>query len=226
MPEPRARRRTAVLISGRGSNLAALIAACAAPAASAEIALVISDRPAAGGLAHAAAAGIPTEVIDHRDHADRDGFSQALEAALAGHAIEIVCLAGFMRVLGAAMVERWRDRMLNVHPSLLPAFPGLDPHGRALAAGVRFHGCTVHFVRPAVDAGPIIVQGVLPVRQDDTAATLAARVLALEHRCFPYALELVAAGRTRVADERVLIDGASPPELMLINPQPTGARSG
>ena len=125
-----------------------------------------------------------------------------------------------MRILSAGLVARWRDRLLNIHPSLLPALRGLDTHRRALAAGVRFHGCTVHFVRAEVDAGPIIVQGALPVRADDTADSLAARVLTLEHRCYPHALELVAAGRVRVADERVLIAGASAPDLMLINPLP------
>jgi phosphoribosylglycinamide formyltransferase-1 len=131
----------------------------------------------------------------------------------------MVCLAGFMRILTAGFVDRWRDRLLNIHPSLLPAFRGLDTHRRALAAGVRLHGCTVHFSRAAVDAGPIIVQAALPVRQDDTPDSLAARVLALEHRCYPLALELVAAGRTRVVDERVVIASASAPDLALINPE-------
>jgi phosphoribosylglycinamide formyltransferase 1 len=221
MAEPRARRRVAVLISGRGSNLEALIAACAAPDARAEIALVIANEPAAAGLVHAQTAGIPAEVVDHRRHADRERFSDAIHAALESHAIQIACLAGFMRILSAGLAERWRDRLLNIHPSLLPAFRGLDSHRRALAAGVRFHGCTVHFVRAEVDAGPIIVQGALPVRQDDTAESLAARVLALEHRCYAQALDLVARGRVRVVDERVLIDGAGPPELTLINPGPT-----
>jgi phosphoribosylglycinamide formyltransferase-1 len=218
MAEARRRRRTAVLISGRGSNLEALIAACAAPAASARIALVVSNEPGAAGLAHARAAGIPVEVVDHRRHASRERFGDAIAGALRNHDVEIVCLAGFMRILSASLVERWRDRLLNVHPSLLPAFRGLDTHRRALAAGVRFHGCTVHFVRAEVDAGPIIVQGAVAVRPDDTAESLAARVLALEHRCYPQALELVAGGRARVTGERVLIDGARPPEAMLINP--------
>jgi phosphoribosylglycinamide formyltransferase-1 len=134
--------------------------------------------------------------------------------------IRLVCLAGFMRVLSGWFAGRWRDRVLNIHPSLLPAFPGLDTHRRALAAGVRFSGCTVHFVRAEVDAGPIIVQGVVPVRQDDTPETLAARVLQVEHRCYPLALDLVASGRAHVTDERVLIDGATAPAAVVINPAP------
>ena len=220
MAEPARRRRTAVLISGRGSNLKALLAHCAAPAASAEIALVVSNRPAAAGLAHARAAGIPAEVIDQRRHGSPESFEAELDALLKKHCIEIVCLAGFMRILSTGLVERWRDRVLNIHPSLLPALRGLDTHRRALAAGLRFHGCTVHFLRAEVDAGPIIVQGVVPVRADDTADSLAARVLTLEHRCYPQALELVAAGRVRVEGERVVVDGAAAPELVLINPLP------
>ena len=213
-----ARRRTAVLISGRGSNLEALLEHCADPASSAAIALVISNRPDAAGLDHARAAGIPATVIDHRRHAGRESFEAEIDGALKNHGIEIVCLAGFMQILSARLVARWRDRLLNVHPSLLPALRGLDTHRRALAAGVRFHGCTVHLVRAELDAGPIIVQGVLAVRPDDTPDSLAARVLALEHRCYPQALELVAAGRLRVERERVIIDGVTSPEVTLINP--------
>ena len=214
------RRRTAVLISGRGSNLEALIAHCAAPAASAEIALVVANRPAAPGLAHARAAGIPAAVIDHRRHEGREGFEAEIDAALKNHDIEMICLAGFMRILSSGFVERWRDRLLNIHPSLLPALRGLDTHRRALDGGLRFHGCTVHLVRAEVDAGPILVQGVVAVRADDTADSLAARVLTLEHRCYPQALELVAAGRVRVEGERVIVDGAAAPEETLINPLP------
>ena len=212
--------RTAVLISGRGSNLAALIEACARPGAPAEIALVISNRPDAAGLQHARAAGIPTETVDHRRFEGREEFDRALSKELDERKIELVCLAGFMRVLSGWFAERWRDRLLNVHPSLLPAFPGLDAHRQALAAGVRFSGCTVHFVRAEVDAGPIVVQGVVPVRQEDTPETLAARVLQAEHRCYPLALDLVASGRVRVVGERVLIDDAAAPATIVINPQP------
>jgi len=220
MAEPARRRRTAVLISGRGSNLKALLEHCAPPAASAEIALVISNQPAAGGLAHARTAGIPAAVIDHRQHEARESFEAEIEAALKNHSIETVCLAGFMRILSAGFVARWQDRLLNIHPSLLPALRGLDTHRRALEAGVRFHGCTVHFLRAEVDAGPIILQGVLAVRPDDTPDSLAARVLTLEHRCYPQALELVAAGRVRLEGERAIIDGVTAPDLMLINPLP------
>jgi phosphoribosylglycinamide formyltransferase 1 len=216
--EAPAPRRSAVLISGRGSNLRALIDACAAPSAAATVALVISNGPNAAGLQHARAAAIASEVIDHRAHCGRDSFEQRITSTLQAHDIELICLAGFMRVLSAEFVLRWRDRLLNIHPSLLPAFRGLDTHRRALEAGVRFHGCTVHFVRAEVDAGPIIVQGVLPVRPDDTPEMLAARVLEIEHRCYPLALDLVASGRTRVVGERVLIDRHAVAETVLINP--------
>lgn len=215
-----ARVRTAVLISGRGSNLAALIGACARPDAPAEIGLVVSNRPNAAGLQHAAAAGIAAEVIDHQRFRAREEFDQALSASLEASEVRLVCLAGFMRLLSPWFTDRWRDRVLNIHPSLLPAFPGLDTHRRALAAGVRFSGCTVHFVRAALDAGPIIVQGVVPIRPEDTPEALAVRVLQVEHRCYPLALNLVASGRTRVEGECVLIDGANAPEVILINPEP------
>ena len=212
--------RSAVLISGRGSNLAALIEACARPGARAEIALVISNRSDAAGLQHARAAGVATETVDHRRFEGREAFDRTLSEELDERKIELVCLAGFMRVLSGWFAERWRDRLLNIHPSLLPAFPGLDTHRRALAAGVRFSGCTVHFVRAEVDAGPIVLQGVVPVRQQDTPETLAARVLQAEHRCYPLALDLVASGRVRVVDQRVLIAGAATPATILINPEP------
>jgi phosphoribosylglycinamide formyltransferase-1 len=212
--------RTAVLISGRGSNLAALIDACRRPGARAETALVISSRADAAGLEHARAAGIPAETVDPSRFEGREEFDRHLSEVLEANDIRLVCLAGFMRVLGGWFVERWRDRVLNIHPSLLPAFPGLDTHRRALAAGVRFSGCTVHFVRAELDAGPIIVQGVVPVRQDDTPETLAARVLRVEHRCYPLALDLVASGRAQVAAERVVIDRAAAPAATLINPAP------
>ena len=214
------RVRTAVLISGRGSNLAALIAACARPDAAAEIALVVSNRPHAAGLQHALDAGVAAEAIDQRRFRGREDFDRAISAALEASQIDFVCLAGFMRLLSPWFTERWRDRLLNIHPSLLPAFPGLDTHRRALAAGVRFSGCTVHFVRAALDVGPIVVQAVVPVHPDDTPETLAARVLQAEHRCYPLALDLVASGRTRVEGDRVLIGGAHPPAAIVINPEP------
>jgi phosphoribosylglycinamide formyltransferase-1 len=213
-----ARRRTAVLISGRGSNLRALIEACARPDASAEIVLVISNRADAAGLRHAGHAAIATEVIPHGAFSTELGFENAIDRALHEHAVAVVCLAGFMRVLSPWFVERWRDRLLNIHPSLLPAFRGLDTHRRALAAGVRFTGCTVHLVRAEVDAGPIVVQAAVPVRQDDTEDSLAARVLAAEHRCYPMALELLASGRVQVINERVVIDRPMAPDAMVLNP--------
>jgi phosphoribosylglycinamide formyltransferase 1 len=214
------RVRTAVLISGRGSNLAALIAACARPDAPAEIALVISNRPHAAGLQHAADGGVAAEVIDHQRFQAREEFERAVSAALEASDVELICLAGFMRLLSPWFTERWRDRVLNIHPSLLPAFPGLDTHRRALAAGVRFSGCTVHFVRAALDAGPIVLQGVVPVHPDDSPETLADRVLRAEHRCYPLALDLVASGRARVEGERVMIAGAHTPEAIVLNPEP------
>jgi phosphoribosylglycinamide formyltransferase-1 len=207
------RIRTAVLISGRGSNLAALLRAAEAEDYPAKIVLVISDHAEAAGLGIAATAGVAVHVLD-RQVALGTSLAEALDSAR----IELVCLAGFMRLLPATLVERWQGRMLNIHPSLLPAFPGLDTHRRALEAGVRCHGCTAHFVRAELDAGPIIVQGVVPVRPEDTADTLAARVLAVEHRCYPLALELVASGRARVEGRRVVLEGSAASEQVLINP--------
>jgi phosphoribosylglycinamide formyltransferase-1 len=204
-----ARTRTAILISGRGSNMAALIAATADPAYPAEIALVLSNREDAPGLIHAAAEGIVTDVIDHRRFASRQAFDEALDARLKQVGIELVCLAGFMRVLSDWFVEGWRDRLINIHPSLLPAFPGLDTHARALQAGVKLHGCTVHFVRTAVDDGPIIAQAAVPVVDGDTEETLAARVLKAEHLLYPHALALVAGGRARVMGERVEVEASA-----------------
>ena len=214
-----ARLRTGVLISGRGSNLQALIDAAAAEDFPAEIVLAISNRRDAAGLARAARAGIPTRVIEHGKFASREGFEAALDAALKEHRVELVCNAGFMRILTGGFVALWRDRLINIHPSLLPAFPGLNTHERALAAGVRLHGCTVHFVREAVDEGPIILQAAVPVLAGDDAATLAERVLAAEHRIYPLALELIAAGRVRVEGERVIITGEGPPAGLLLNPE-------
>ena len=213
-----ARLRVGVLISGRGSNLQALIDACAGPDYPAEIALVISNNAAAEGLARAAKARVPTRAIEQREFATRESFEGALDRALRERDIELVCLAGFMCVLTPGFVAAWRDRLINIHPSLLPAFRGLNTHERALAAGVRLHGCTVHFVGGEVDAGPIIVQAAVPVLPDDDAATLAARVLAAEHRCYPLAVKLIAQGRVRVAEGRVRIDGTKAPGAALLNP--------
>ncbi|MDB5371281.1 MAG: purN [Roseomonas sp.] len=207
-----ARRRTAILISGRGSNMAALLAAASDPAFPAEIAVVLANKAGAGGLAHAAGAGIPTALVESRPFGrDRAAFEAAMEAELARHGVELIALAGFMRVLTEGFVRRWEGRMINIHPSLLPAFPGLDTHARALAAGVRLHGCTVHLVTPGVDEGPILAQAAVPVLAGDTEDSLAARVLAQEHALYPAALALLAAGRVRLEDGRVVTDSAPGP---------------
>lgn len=189
-----ARKRVAILISGRGSNMAALIEAARDPAYPAEIVLVLSNRPDAGGIATARQAGIETAVVDHKKFKDRESFELELQKVLEAHGIEIVCLAGFMRLLTPWIISRWTGRMINIHPALLPAFKGLDTHARAIAAGVKEHGATVHFVVPEMDSGPIIVQASVPVLQDDTPDTLAKRVLAVEHRIYPEALRQVAEG--------------------------------
>lgn len=214
------RRRVAIVISGRGSNMEALIAACRQPDYPAEIVHVVSNEPAAAGLAKAAAAGVPTTVIEHRRFAARADFDAALDRRLREVGAELVCHAGFMRILTVDYIEAWRDRLINIHPSLLPAFPGLDTHARAIAAGVRFSGCTAHFVRAKVDAGPIIAQAVVPVLPDDDAERLAARVLAAEHRLYPFALRLVADGRTRVVGDTVVVDGAAISAVGLFSPLP------
>jgi phosphoribosylglycinamide formyltransferase 1 len=188
------RARTAILISGRGSNMAALIEAARAPKFPAEIALVVSNKSGAGGLAIAKRAGIAAAVIDPKIYAGRDEFDASMQAMLDIHRIELVCLAGFMRILGGPFVNRWRGRILNIHPSLLPAYRGLHTHERALADGVTEHGCTVHFVEPELDAGPVIAQARVLVVEGDNAETLAARVLVEEHRLYPQALAKVAAG--------------------------------
>jgi phosphoribosylglycinamide formyltransferase-1 len=213
------RKRVAVLISGRGSNLAALLEAVRAEDYPAEIALVISNRPNALGLDRASAAGVATLVVDHtRFGKDRAGFETALQKELEARAIDLVCLAGFMRLLTETLVERWRGRMINIHPALLPSFRGLDTHARALAAGVKLHGATVHFVVPEMDGGEIIAQGAIPVRDDDTEDTLAARVLAVEHRIYPNALRLLAQGKLRLENGRCRIEGTASVDTMLLVP--------
>jgi phosphoribosylglycinamide formyltransferase 1 len=207
--------RLGVLISGRGSNLQALIEACAEPACPAEIVLVISNRADAAGLARAATARIPAASVPHRS---RGEFAAAADAQLRAARADLVCLAGFMRLLDSGFVEAWRDRMVNIHPSLLPAFPGLHAQRQALAAGVRFAGCTVHFVRPEADTGPIIAQAVVPVHPDDDEERLSARILAAEHRIYPLAVRLIAEGRVRIRDGKVEVDGWQAPSLALLNP--------
>jgi phosphoribosylglycinamide formyltransferase 1 len=214
-----ARLKLGVLLSGRGSNLQALIAASNDPAYPAKIASVISDRAEAPGLAYARAAGIPNVAVPHRDRAF---FAAEAGGLLRENRVELVCLAGFMRVLDAAFVDSWRDRMVNIHPSLLPAFPGLHPQRQALAAGVRFTGCTLHFVRPEVDAGPIIAQAVVPTLPDDDEASLSARILKVEHRLYPLAVRLIAEGRVRVIAGKVEIEGWQAPKVAALNPRAPG----
>lgn len=193
------KRRVAILISGRGSNMAALIKAAAADEFPAEIVVVISNRVDAAGLEKARAAGVPTLVVESRPFgADRAGFEAALQVALDQHRVELICLGGFMRLFTARFARRWHGRMLNVHPSLLPSFPGIDPHGQALRAGVKISGATVHFVISQTDAGPILMQGAVCVAEQDSAQTLSARILKVEHRIYPEALRRLASGEVRL----------------------------
>lgn len=201
----KARRKTAILISGRGSNMVALVQAAKAPDYPAEIVLVLSDRPDAAGLTHARADGIPALAVDRRAYAGKPEFEAQLDAALRDADVDLICLAGFMRLLSPRFVESWHDRLINIHPSLLPLFPGLDTHQRALEAGMKAHGATVHFVRAEMDQGPIIAQDSVPIEPGDTPEILAARVLTVEHRLYPKALALVASGRAKVVGEAVEI---------------------
>jgi phosphoribosylglycinamide formyltransferase 1 len=214
-------RRVAILISGRGSNMTALIEAARAPDFPAEIAVVVSNRADAEGIAKARGGGIPVKLVESRPFGkDRAAFEQALQAVFDQHGIDLVCLAGFMRLFTPAFARRWHGRMLNIHPSLLPAFPGLDPHGQALRAGVKISGATVHFVTPDTDAGPIVIQGAVGVKDDDTAETLAERILAVEHRIYPSAVRLVADMRVRIDGERCVTEGASATDATMITPVP------
>lgn len=202
------RRRIAILISGRGSNMASLIEAARAPGYPAQVALVLSNRPDAEGLARAKEAGIEAIAIDHKAYSTRESFEQALDAALREHGIEFVCLAGFMRVLTNWFVERWEGRMINIHPSLLPLFRGTHTHRRALEEGVLVHGCTVHFVVPELDAGPIVAQAAVPVVPGDSEESLAQRILVQEHVLYPQALAMICSGGARLEGNRVVFDGA------------------
>jgi phosphoribosylglycinamide formyltransferase-1 len=213
------RRKVAVLISGRGSNMQALVRACAEPDYPAEIVLVLSNQADAAGLDFAREAGIATAVVPHRDFPDRAAFDAAMDAGIRKHGAELVCLAGFMRLLDPAFVAAWRDRMLNVHPALLPSFKGLDTHRRVLEAGVKIAGCTVHFVRSDMDTGPIIAQAAVPVLPGDTEEALAAHILEQEHVIYPMALRLVAEGRVTVEGDRAVVD-AGVPGSVLCNPEP------
>jgi phosphoribosylglycinamide formyltransferase 1 len=213
------KRRVAILISGRGSNMSALIAATRQQDFPAEIVVVIANRADAGGLERAAAAGIPTLTIESKPFGrDRAGFEAVLQSALEQHNVELICLGGFMRLFTAEFVQRWYGRMLNIHPSLLPSFPGLEPQAQALRAGVKISGATVHFVIPETDAGPIVMQGAVAVRDDDTPETLAARILQIEHRIYPDALRLLAGGKIRLDGELCKTAGSAGSDASLISP--------
>lgn len=210
--------KVAVLISGRGSNLKALITACAASDYPAQIVLVISNAADAGGLAYAKKAGIPTAIVAHKNFASREDFDTAMQARLDAAGVELICLAGFMRILSDRFVRRWEGRMINIHPSLLPSFKGTHVHEQAIAAGVRISGCTVHYVIPELDSGPPIAQAAVPVLADDTPASLAARVLEAEHVLYPLALRTIAEGRARLSAGRVVSSDVPGADGMLFNP--------
>src|SRR5579871_3585262 len=223
MVSSRPKPRVAILISGRGSNMVALIRAAKAEGFPAEIAVVISNRADAAGLALASAAGVPAVTIESKPFGtDRAAFEVALQSALEAHRVELICLGGFMRLFTAEFVEAWYGKMLNIHPSLLPSFPGLDPHAQALHAGVKVSGATVHFVTPETDAGPIVMQGVVEVRDGDTPESLSARILAIEHRIYPDALRLLASGKLRLDGAICRLSGNAGVVGDLIAPQPAG----
>ncbi|MFC4270239.1 phosphoribosylglycinamide formyltransferase [Sneathiella chungangensis] len=214
-----AKLKVAVFISSRGTNMQSLVKACRAPDFPAEICCVLSNNLEAAGLKFAAENSIPTRTIDHRDFESREAFEAEITSYLEDLSIDLICLAGFMRLLTAEFVNRWRDRILNIHPSLLPAFKGLHVHERAIESGARFAGCTVHFVRPEMDNGPIIAQAVVPILEADTADSLAARILEQEHRIYPLSLRLVAENRVKIHGSRVLIERAEEETGALINPK-------
>lgn len=209
-----------VLISGRGSNLGALLAASEAEDFPARVVGVVANRPDALGLDLSAVHGVPTRVVDHRAFTDRAAFDSAISKAIEEFSPNLVVLAGFMRILGAEFVRRYDGRLLNIHPSLLPAFPGLHTHRRALAEGVRIHGCTVHFVTPDLDHGPIVIQAAVPVLDDDDEDVLATRVLEQEHRIYPQAVRWFAEGRLRLSSGRVMFDAPQAAQAILVAPQP------
>lgn len=207
-------KRIVILISGRGSNMEAIVQACAAEGWPAQVAAVISNRPDAAGLKYAAARGIATAVVDHKAHATREAFDDALARAIDAHAPDAVVLAGFMRILTAGFVQRYQGRLLNIHPSLLPAFPGLHTHQRALDAGCKLAGATVHFVTPELDHGPIVIQAVVPVLPGDTEASLSQRVLALEHQIYPRAVRWLVSGELDLRDG-IVTHRSGEPQLVM-----------
>lgn len=212
------KKRVGILISGRGSNMMSLVAASRDPAYPAEIVVVISNRPEAPGLVWAKTQGIPAVALDHKAYPDRPAFEAAMQTVLAGHRCDLVACCGFLRLMTADFVNLWRDRMVNIHPALLPSYKGLHTHERALADGVRIAGCTVHVVRAEMDAGPIIGQAAVPVLDGDTPQTLAARVLAAEHKLYPHALALYASGAATVTGETVRIVTEPSAALTLFSP--------
>jgi len=214
-----AKLRIGVMISGGGTNLQALIDACAAKDYPAEITVVISNRPAAGGLARAQKAGIPTTALDHKAYDSKEDFEDALHKCLTDHKVQLVCLAGFMRLLNADFVNRWRDRIINIHPSLLPSYKGLHTHVRAIEDGVRFGGCTIHYVRPEMDNGPILMQAAVPITPDETEESLIAKVLTFEHRMYPAAVRMIADGKVRVSGSKVLFLDTDLGEDGLVSPK-------
>jgi len=217
MSAPR-KLRLGVLASGSGSNLQAIIDRCADGSIDAEIVLVLANVPGAGALARAEKAGIATTVIDHRTFAERADFDGAVVAALQAAGVDLVVLAGFMRLVTAPFIAAFPERIINIHPALLPAFPGLHVQKKALEAGARFSGCTVHFVDGGVDTGPIIIQAVVPILDDDDEASLSARILVQEHRIYPRAIQLLAEGRVRIEGRRVRIAAAGVVEGVIVNP--------
>jgi len=214
-----AKLRLAVMISGSGTNLQALIDACADPDYPAEIHVVISNRPDAQGIERAKKASIDAEVIDHTVYEDRETFEEALHGCLKDHRIQLVCLAGFMRILNAEFVNRWRDRMINIHPSLLPSYKGLHTHERAIEDGVRFAGCTIHYVRPEMDNGPILMQTAVPIAADETPESLSAKILPFEHQMYPAAVRMIADGKARVSGGKVVFNDTDMGDAGLISPR-------
>ncbi|SDD69365.1 phosphoribosylglycinamide formyltransferase [Kordiimonas lacus] len=212
--------RLGVMISGSGTNLQALIDACSAADYPATIEVVISNRPGVRGLERAEQAGIKAVTIDHKEFEDKETFEDALHECLADHKVDLVCLAGFMRLLTSTFVNRWRDRMINIHPSLLPSYKGLHTHARAIEDGVRFAGCTIHYVRPEMDNGPIIMQAAIPVAVDETEESLIAKTLSYEHKMYPAAVRMIAEGKVRVAGNKVAFKDVDVGELGIISPLP------
>lgn len=213
------KKRVAILISGRGSNMMALVEAARAPDYPAEIVSILASRPDAAGLAWAKAQGLPTVAIDHKSYATREAFDETVHAALVEARVDLIALAGFMRIQSAAFVQKWQGRQLNIHPSLLPLFKGLHPHKQALDAGVKISGCSVHFVTEEMDSGPIIAQAAVPVLDGDTADTLAARILVAEHKLYPHALALVASGRASLNAGHVMSGSTASRPDGLYSPQ-------